>query len=95
MVHYITSDDKYRRSPYGEEGDLHLRRYRFGQGRAINGRAGSALLRANSFLKNLIQSIARAKLRRVQHEVELRGIPMAGPDEEWIPKSPRSGDAAK
>lgn len=90
MVQYITSNDKYR-SPY----DLHLPRYRFGQGRAIHGRAGSALVRANGFLKNLIQSIARAKLRRVQHELELRGIPMAGPDEEWIPKSLRSGDAAK
>ena len=38
MVHYIASDDKYRGSPYGNEGRLHLPGYRFVE---ITGSAGA------------------------------------------------------
>jgi hypothetical protein len=57
MAHYLTSDGKYRGSPYADEGELSLRGYRFGRGRGKYRRGRSALIRANSYLKNLIHSI--------------------------------------
>ena len=91
VVHYTSSDDKYRGSPCGDECELHLPRYRFGRGCGKHGRGRSALHHANRYLKNLIQSIAEAKLRRMRHELELRGIEFDGSNEEWIPSSLRKG----
>jgi hypothetical protein len=95
MSHYLTRDNKYRGSPYGDEGDLRLPGYRFGRGYGTYGGGRSALNRAHSYLKSLIQSIAEAKLRRMHHEVELRGIRLDGPDEAWIPNSLRHRDSIK
>jgi hypothetical protein len=95
MVHYTTSDDKYRGSPYGNESDPHPPCYRFGRSWEKSGRGRSAVHRANGYLKSLIQSIADAKLRRMRRELELRGIQIDGPDEEWIPSSLRKGKGAK
>ncbi len=91
MVHYIASDDKYRGSPYGNQGGLHLPGYRFGRDCGKCGRGRSALHHANRYLKKLIQTIAEAKLRRMRHALELRGIEFDGSDEEWIPSSLRKG----
>jgi hypothetical protein len=55
----------------------------------------SALIGANSYLKNLIQSIADAKLRRIQRELELGSIRLDGPNEAWIASSLRNGDKNK
>jgi hypothetical protein len=46
-------------------------------------------------LKNLIQSIADAKLRRMRRELEFGGIRLDGPDEAWIAGSLRNGDRNK
>ena len=88
MAHYLTGDGRYRGSPCADEGELSLRGYRFGRGR-------SALIGANSYLKNLIQSIADAKLRRIQRELELGSIRLDGPNEAWIASSLRNGDKNK
>ena len=88
MAHYLSSDGKYRGSPCSDEGELPLRGYRSGRGR-------SALIRANSYLKNLIQSIADAKLRRIQRALELGSIRLDGPNEAWIASSLRNGDKSK
>jgi len=95
MVHYTTSDDKYRGSPYGDEIEPHPPCYRFGRSWKKSGRGRSALNSANSYLRNLIQSTAEAKLRRTRRELELRGIQFDGPDEEWIPSSLWKGNGAK
>ena len=95
MVYYLTSDDKYRGTSYGVEGEPSPGSYRFGGSCARYGRRRSALSRANSYLKNLIQSIADAKLRRMRRELELRGIRLDGPDEAWTPNSPRKGSGAQ
>ena len=95
MLHYATSDDKYRGLPYGNESELHLLGYRSGRSCRKLGRGRSALNSVSSYLKNLIQSIADAKLRRMRRELELGGIQFDGPNEEWIPNSLRKGSGAK
>ena len=90
MLHHTTSDDKYRGSPYGKVSRT-CQSIDSAGGRAKSGSSRSALSSAKSYLKNLIQSIADAKLRRMRRELELRGIQFDGPDEEWIPSSLRNG----
>jgi hypothetical protein len=43
----------------------------------------------NGYLKNLIEAIADAKLRRMRRELELRGIRLDQLDEAWIASSRR------
>jgi hypothetical protein len=83
MAHLITSDDKFRDLAYddGYRAYLITRRdppseYRFGrtQGKRVRVRARSALRRFNGFLQNMIEAIANSKLRRMERELELRGI---------------------
>jgi len=74
MAHYLTSDDKYRGLPYGDEDRSSLGGYQFGRthGKRVRGRA--ALSRVNGYLKAMIEAIANSKLRRMERELELRGI---------------------
>jgi hypothetical protein len=95
MVHYTSSDDKFRGLPYSSEGELRLPGYRFGRDGEKHTRGSSALDRANSYLKKLIQSIAETKLRRMKHELELGGIQFDRPNEDWIPDSLRTRGEAK
>jgi hypothetical protein len=95
MAHYLTSDGKYRGSPCADEGEFSLRGCPIGRGRGKYGRGQSAAIRANSYLKNLIQSIADAKLRRMRRELELGGIRLDGPNGAWIASSLRNGDRNK
>jgi hypothetical protein len=95
MLHYAAGEDKYRGSHYGNGSELHLPDYRFGRGWWKHERSRSAVGRATSYLKNLVQSIAEAKLRRMCRELELGGIRFDGPNEEWIPNSLRKGNGAK
>jgi hypothetical protein len=89
MLHYAAGDDKYRGLPDGNGSKLRLPDYRFGRGWR------SALGCATSYLKNLIQSIAEAKLRRMQRELELCGIRFDGPSEEWIPQFSAQGQRSQ
>ena len=68
--------------------------YRFGQRSKRHARGRSALQRANSYLKALIQSIADAKFRRVLRELELRGTRLDMQDELWTPDALRHRAAA-
>ena len=95
MLHYATGDNKYRGLHCGNEGELYPPRYRFGWDYAKSGCGRSALHRANSYLKNLIQSIAEAKVGRMRRELELRGVHFDGSNEEWVPNSLRKGNEAK
>ena len=92
MAHLITSDDKFRDLTYddGYRAYLITRRdapseYRFGrtQGKRARVRARSALRRVNSFLQNMIEAIANSKLRRMERELELRGIRLDRASNNW------------
>jgi hypothetical protein len=81
MAHYLTSDDKYRDLIYDGDDNLVGRNvapvgYRFGrpQGKHVRVHARSTLRRINGYLKTMIEAIANAKLRRMERELELRGI---------------------
>jgi hypothetical protein len=82
MAHFVTSGDEYR--------DLRdsLSGYRFGRthGKRIRGRA--ALNRIGGYLKNAIEAIANSKVRRMERELELRGIRFDGPNNSWGPRKP-------
>jgi hypothetical protein len=100
MAHLITSDDKFRDLTYddGYRAYLITRRdapseYRFGrtQGKRARVRARSALRRVNSFLQNMIEAIANSKLRRMERELELRGIRLDRANNDWMTRNPGSG----
>jgi hypothetical protein len=88
MAHYLTSDDKYRGLPYGDEDRSSLGGYQFGRthGKRVRGRA--ALSRVNGYLKAMIEAIANSKLRRMERELELRGIRFHRPDNDCAARNP-------
>ncbi len=95
MAH-LTSDDKFRDLAYddGYRAYLITRRdppseYRFGrmQRKRVRARARSALRRVNGFLKNMI---ANSKLRRMERELELRGIRLDRANNDWVTRNPGS-----
>lgn len=78
----------------GQSGPLHrneteLRGYRFGRHRNRHARSLSALHRANSYLRVLIQSMADARFRRMVRELEAGGSRLDMRDERWIPDALR------
>jgi len=93
MAHYLISNDKCPGLPRGDEGESQPGGYRFGRdvkrGHAKYGAGRSALSRINGYFKTLIAAIADAKLRRMRHELELRGIRLDQSDEVWIASSLR------
>jgi hypothetical protein len=99
MTHLTTSDDKFRDLAYddGYRAYLITRRdppsgYRFGrtQGKRVRVRARSALRRFNGFLQNMIEAIANSKLRRMERELELRGIRLDRASNNWATRNPGS-----
>ena len=50
-------------------------------------RGHTALSRVNSYLKAMIEAIANSKLRRMERELELRGIRYHRPDDSRMRKS--------
>jgi hypothetical protein len=93
MAHFLTSDEKYRDLIYDDDYRSYLIArsnssgdYRFGrtQGRRAHVRARNALRRVNSYLKNMIEAIANAKLRRMGRELELRGIRLDRPNNNLV-----------
>jgi hypothetical protein len=83
MAHFLASDEKYRELIYDDDYRSYLMArsaapggYRFGRvrGRRLRVHARSALRRVNGYFKSMIEAIAHAKLRRLERELELRGI---------------------
>ena len=74
MVHILASDDRYRRPSHGNENRSSLAGYRFGRARGSHGHGRAALSRVGGYLKTMIEAIANSKLRRMERELELRGI---------------------
>jgi hypothetical protein len=104
MAHFLTSDEKYRdlihdddyRSYLGNQGDS-AGGYRFGRmrGKRVRVHARSALRRVNSYLRNMIEAIANAKLRRMERELELRGIRLDRVNNDWVTRNPGRTSARK
>jgi hypothetical protein len=97
MAHFLTSDEKYRdlihdddyQSYLGNQGDS-AGGYRFGRmrGKRVRVHARAALRRVNGYLKNMVEAIANAKLRRMERELELRGIRFDRPNNDWVTCDP-------
>ena len=67
MAHLLAGDKKYRDSTYGHA-------YRFASKPRQRTRAKTGLRRLTGYLKTMIEAIADAKVRRMERELELRGI---------------------
>jgi hypothetical protein len=83
MAHLLTGDEKCRDLIYDDDYRSYLMArsrsadgYRFGRihGKPLRAGAGAAFGRLSHFLKSMIEAIASAKLRRMERELELRGI---------------------
>ena len=92
MAHFLTSDEKYRDLIHDDDYRSYLidrsddsPGYRFGRthGKRVRVQARSALRRVNGYLKNMIEAIANAKLRRMERELELRGIRLDRASNNW------------
>jgi hypothetical protein len=92
MGHFLTGDEKFRDLIHDDD-DRSYRvartkaasGYRFGRTRAslLGVRARAALSRVNGYLTNMIEAAAEAKLRRMERELELRGIRLDRSDDNW------------
>ena len=93
MSHYLASDDKYRDLLYGDDYRAYLMArsqsadgYRFGRtpGKRARVRARSALRHVSGYFRTMIEAIANSKLRRMERELELRGIRFDRSNHDWV-----------
>jgi hypothetical protein len=87
MTHHLTGDDRWRGLPRSRENRPSAGGYRFGRVRGSHGRGRAALSRVGGYLKTMIEAIADSKLRRMQRELELRGIYHDPALDSWMRKS--------
>jgi DNA mismatch repair protein MutH len=92
MSHFLTNDDEYRDLIYGDDYRSYLMArsksldgYQFGriQGKRVRVHAPHTLGRVKGYLKGMIEAIADTKLRRMERELELRGIRFERSNESW------------
>jgi hypothetical protein len=90
-VSLSANDDKYRDFIYGDDHRSHLMDrsnspggYKFGRTEGKRVRARNALGRINGCFKSMIETIADAKLRRMERELELRGIRFDRSGDSWV-----------
>jgi hypothetical protein len=93
MAYFPTRDEKYPELIYDDDYRSYLMAqrdapggYRFGrtQAKRARVRARSTLRRVNGYFKSMIEAIANSKLRRMQRELELRGIRYDRSGDNWV-----------
>ncbi len=86
MAHLLTGEDKFRDVTYDDDWRDSSGDYRFARSQAKRDRVRmrDALRRVNGFLKNMIEAIADSKVRRMQRELELRGIRFDRDTNDWV-----------
>jgi len=77
MAHSLSGDKKYRDSTYGHA-------YRFASKSGKQTRAKTGLKRLTGYLKTMIEAIADSKMRRLERELELRGICFDRRNNNWV-----------
>lgn len=97
MAHFLTGDEEIRDLLHGDHYRAYLMArsqsaegYRFGrrQRNRPRIRTRNALRHITGCFRTIIEAIANAKLRRMERELELRGIRLDRPDNERVtPKS--------
>jgi hypothetical protein len=92
MTHYTASDHRYRDLPYlGDYGSADAPSYRFGRLQGSRVHARTALRRVSGYFKGMIEAIADAKLRRMERELEFRGIRFARTNDSWVTRKSSTG----
>jgi hypothetical protein len=93
MSHFLTSDDKYRDLLYGDDyRDYLMARsrsaddYRFGRAQTRRARVHlrGVARHVTGYLRTAIEAIANSKLRRMERELELRGIRFDRSNARWV-----------
>ena len=104
MADLLAGDDENRDLTYDEAYRWYLITrsdppgdYRFGRmrGKRLGVRARTALRRVNGYLKNMIEAIVNAKLRRMERELELRGIRCDRPNESRETRTSQPADHSR
>ena len=93
MSHFLTSDDKFRDLLYSDDYRAYLITrsqsaddYRFCRTRGKRARvhARKALRRVTGYFRTLIEAIANSKMRRMERELELRGVRLDRANNDWV-----------
>jgi hypothetical protein len=104
MADLLAGDDKNRDLTYDEAYRSYLitrsdpsSDYRFGRthGKRVRVHARTVLRRVNGYLKNMIEAIANAKLRRMERELELRGIRYERANDNWEARESRPAERSR
>jgi hypothetical protein len=75
MTYFPTSGDKFHGLIHGKDDRSRpIAGYRFGWTLRKRVRARTALIRVSGYFKTIIEAIADSKLRRMERELELRGV---------------------
>jgi len=69
--------------------------YRFGSAHGKSGGARVALSRVHGYLKNMIEAVANSKFKRMQRELELRGIRYDRASDSWITRDSRPTERSR
>jgi hypothetical protein len=69
--------------------------YRFGRTHGKHARGRTAFSWVNGYLKNLIEAIANAKVRRMQRELELRGIRYDALNNRWVVRKSQPAERSR
>ena len=100
MAHFLTDDGKYRDLIYDADYRSLMAQggaaggYRFGRthGQHVRVRARNALRRVSGYFRSMIDAIANSKLRRMERELELRGIRSGRPNNNGVARKSRPAD---
>jgi hypothetical protein len=96
MAHLVSGNDEFPDFGYDDDYRFYLitRRdgsgdYRFARkhGKRVRVHARNALRRVNGYLKNMIEAIANSKMRRMERELELRGIGFDRRKDNWVTRA--------